>query len=556
MYNNIMISTKTILKRLIIYIACLTPPILLAVCGVFRIFPFNELETLYYIVISVIFIRYIYERVVGGGVLKRLMMAISILMLFLFCARFAKYKFFHEAETIKRFCWYLYYIPRLLIPQLTFLAAINIDRRNRPHISKRSYLCLGITIILIALVLTNDSHQLVFGFNPGFENWDNDYSYGPMLFGVLGWEYLFYILSFVVMIFKCRVSKVVHLAWLALVPWVIGLSLAAADILGYGPEFYGYGIMDATRTLGFTVAFFLDICMNVGFIPTNRSHRLVITISSIAAQITDNSGKAIYASKSARKVAEEWMTKPEPIIEGDTLIRRVKIRNGYGFWEQDISDINRVNEELLDIQERLREEGELTRLENELKEKQAKINSRTKLYSRISEGTKRESAEIIKITNGITETSTLEEVKMAGKRICIFGAFIKRYANLMLLAENNRTVNIMELGLAILESLKYLNSYGITGDYMGNSKDELNGNQLLAMYEVFVRILEDNLDSLKAVYVRLDFDGCLKIILEGVYVNIEEALREKIEATGVSISIIHEDQVSYVRLKAGKEIVL
>ena len=41
--------------------------------------------------------------------------------------------------------------------------------------------------LFTTLVLTNDCHQLVFGFRPGFENWSGDYTQLPLFFVLYGW---------------------------------------------------------------------------------------------------------------------------------------------------------------------------------------------------------------------------------------------------------------------------------------------------------------------------------------------------------------------------------
>lgn len=45
-----------------------------------------------------------------------------------------------------------------------------------------------ITAVVVLLVLTNDLHQQVFRFQPGFANWYVDYSYGQVFPIVTVWQ--------------------------------------------------------------------------------------------------------------------------------------------------------------------------------------------------------------------------------------------------------------------------------------------------------------------------------------------------------------------------------
>lgn len=123
----------------------------------------------------------------------------------------------------------------------------------------------------------------------------------------------------------------------------------------------------------------------------------------------------------------------------------------------------------------------------------------------------------------------------------------------MLLAEDNEKVNIMELGLAVQESLRYLNAYGIPGDYMGDSVAHINGRSLLVIYELFEGLLEKNMDGLQAVYVRIVGEGLVKVTLEGVTAEISPEEKALMASENINYEVIYEDEVTYIRIFAGKE---
>lgn len=392
------------IKRLFFCILLLVIPVLSYTNVIPNKAPFYEVNRIYLIALAVVLTRYYYERIAERGVMKRMLIDISLLMMFWFIAVFCKYKIFIDFTVLKRFCWYAYYIPMLFIPLLVFFTALSMDIVENEHIPARWHWMIVVTAIFVLFVLTNDMHQLVFKFNPGFENWDNDYSYNLIFYFLTVWEYGLYIAAFVVMIIRCRVAYMRKSAWVVLIPFAIGIPTAIMIALGYGFRIKGQLLLDVSTVLCFMVAAFIDACIQIGLIPGNKSHSEILEYSSLAAQITDKQGGIIFASKKASDNAVEWLKKSSDyIIDGDTAIIRKDIRNGYGFWQQDIADINRINEELLEIQERLQEESELTRLENKLKEKRLKIEARTRLYDLIAENTKKQSEEIYRLADSISE---------------------------------------------------------------------------------------------------------------------------------------------------------
>jgi len=313
---------KTACKRMLLFSAFLIVQILNSVMVIPRIPPLMGIDSIFLIIASVLFMRYLEGCVAEGGLMKRMLIWISIMMLLWFVLRFAKYKCFHEIEEIKRFCWYLYYIPMLSIPLLTFFSAVNIDTRQG-KLSSRLHWMIAVTVLLILLVLTNDSHQLVFRFSAHFETWDQRYTYGISFFFIKAWEYGLYISAIITMIVKCRVDFLKHHAWVVLLPFIICTPIILIIAFDIGFKVNGEGVLDVSTVLVFMVASFLDISIQIGLIPSNRNYYEIFSISSLSIQITDNTGKPLYASPSASKHAERWLKTETPIIEEDTLIRRM-----------------------------------------------------------------------------------------------------------------------------------------------------------------------------------------------------------------------------------------
>lgn len=280
-------------------------------------------------------------------------------------------------------------------------------------------------------------------------------------------------------------------------------------------------------------------------------------VSSLALQITDKSGKVIYKSISSNELEDIHKSKTETILlDENTELYCEKISGGYTYWQNDISELNEINRKLEEVHSLLAEETELIRLENELKEKQVSIEQRTKLYELINARTIKQSKKIAYLAETALETEDAGLRNYNAGIICFLGAYIKRYANLMLLAENENMISIAELGMAIAESLRYLGNVDIPTDYVGQGNVKLPTDEVILLYEIFEKLVESTLSDLKAVYVKLaDSAGVvLKITLEGVNAVLDEDTRDKLFQAGIPVTIKYEDEISYIRFRLTREV--
>jgi hypothetical protein len=119
----------------------------------------------------------VYLRMLHRGV-RSAMLAIIALLLLRVALRYVK-TLFGEELFAARFIWYCYYIPLLLLPVFCLFMACVLDKpENEAKPPRPWFAAFAAACALIVLTLTNDLHQLVFTFNPGFANWTRDYGFG------------------------------------------------------------------------------------------------------------------------------------------------------------------------------------------------------------------------------------------------------------------------------------------------------------------------------------------------------------------------------------------
>jgi len=521
------------------------------------VFPWRMISSIYFLALGVLLVIYFAERIADRGKLKRRMLFCAWLIVTFMLLRMVRYEVFTAGTIFARYTWYFYYLPMLFIPLCTFYATLYIDGEEKREFAKVKHLFGVITTLLFLGVLSNDFHQTVFGFQDGFLNWENDYTHGFGFFVVIAWTYFLYIFSIVIMFKKCRLSKVKKRWWITIIPFAIGITMQLLIAFGKMPKVNGLMVINFPEAVCFMIALFWECCIRIGLIPTNKGYGELMRVSSLALQITDQNGATIYKSISANELKEADKKKTEPILlDENTELYCEKIPGGYTYWQNDISELNEINKKLEEVHSLLSEETELIRLENELKEKRVSIEQRTALYELINSKTATQSKQIAKLAeSALAEKDTKIRNYNAGL-ICFFGAYIKRYANLMLLAENESMMSTAELGMAIGESLRYLGNMNIPCAYVGNVDVKIPTDNVVLLYEIFERLVEESLSSLKAVYVKVENSSgiILKITLEGASAVLDEETKDKLFQVGIPVTIKYEDEISYIRFRLTREV--
>ena len=542
-------EVKTTLKRMALYYLLLAINILPCANVIADRFPTRNSSTIYLLILSVCLVMYYAHRVVKSGALSLMMRLLSWMGLLLILLRGIKYSAFAEVGVLARHTWYLYYVPMLLMPLLLFYISLLVSPKRDLGIPKGWFWVSVITIILIAFVLTNDSHQLVFSFHPHFENWDNDYTHGWLFYVITVWQYALYLTAIGVLIIKCRISSAKKNAWIMLIPFGIGVGINSLLLSETMPKLNGTQLIQFPEALIFTVAIELECCMQLGLIPTNTDYGKLFQKFSIAAQIADKRGTPIYASSLARPLtAAQFALDDASRIGEHTVLHKMPIPGGFGFWQDDMTALDRLNDELAEAKENLAQEAELIRLRNDLKEKETKIEQRTLVYDTIAKRTQRQSQAISRLAESARQSNDIEFKEASRKQITLLGAYIKRYANLMLLSQEQSVIAVGELGISVSEVLRYLNFCGIPSEFINNADGTVSADTALTVFEAFEALLEANYKSLRGAFVNLSEQGntvAFKLTLEHATAALSDELEQHLSSAGINCEIFQEEDVSF-----------
>lgn len=542
-------EVKTALRRMGFYYLLMLINIIPCAGIIPDAFPTRNLSAVYLLLLSVCLVMYYAYRISPSGGLSAMMRLISWMALLMLLLRGIKYSAFAEVAFLARHTWYLYYLPMLLLPLFLFNISLLVSAKESSNIGKKWLWIHAVTALLIAAVLTNDLHQQAFIFKPDFIDWDNDYSHGWLFYAVTVWQYALYLASILILLMKCRVIGSKKNAWLLLIPLSSGIVLNVLLLTGRMPKLNGFSLIEFPETHIFTVAVVLECCMQLGLIPTNTEYGKLFREFSIAAQITDKNGSPVYASKAAHPLAQEEFALPDNSRVGEhTLMRKMKLPGGFGFWQDDMTELDRLNSELAETKEELTQEAELRRLQNELKERQTKIEQRTLVYDTVAKRTQRQSHAISFLAKTARQSENVSQRDECRKRITLLGSYIKRYANLTLLSQEHSVIEAGELGLSVSEVLHYLNYCGTPSEFLQRGNGTVPAEAALTVFDAFETLLEANASCLHGVFAVLSAQE--RITLKLTFENLTESLSEEkvrqLDAFGVRSEEKREDDVTYI----------
>lgn len=449
---------------------------------------------------------------------KGLLFTSIALMILWFVLRCAKYDFFDAYDSVLRWLWYGYYIPMNLLPTLSLLAARRIGVEEGRSLRSEPLLLLLIPDALFTvLVLTNDCHQLVFGFQSGFENWSGDYTHLPLYFVLWGWMAVRYVGALGIIFYKCRISRSRRFVWLPLtcllVIAIFSIWYNATQFLSFPQPFL------LTETLCIVFAALWESCIQIGLIPSNIGYQEFFNASTVDAQIVDSDGQVRFSSEGAASLTDSqrrFATAAPLLLEPDIQLQSRATHGGRVFWKDDLTVINTLNRELEEARSALAEENDLIRAENEIKADQARLREQNRLYDYMADSVRPQLEEIRRLIGDLSPCA--HDFSQRLGKACVLNAYIKRRSNLMLLSEKETMADVTELSLCIRESMEYLAACGVLCSYQQDGTGSLRLGLACRAYDWFEMAIEPALPELHALLVRLSMEKgiwSLRMVMDG-----------------------------------------
>lgn len=516
-----------------------------------RGFPLLGVPTVAYLAITVAWVITIKRRVTFSYIKGYLVMG-GVAVILLFILRLMKWDFYAHILTVSRYTWYAYYIPITVMPLFSFLLATKVGRDMEDKNRTLDFVSIISWLALVIFVMTNDFHHLVFKIE-AYNEVRISYTYNFGYYVIVAWSVILTVASVVILVYRCRNSYARKLVW---IPLVIGLG---AGILmgiylalgGNSPVMFGKKLYNIQEVLAIMYIGIWESLLRIGLIPSNSDYDDIFKLANVKAAIADTEKNLKYMSNDAVKLERKDIVQAEQgkVIKLDEN-RRVKAKRlttGSVLWIEDLTTVNELNTSLQDAIERAQEENSLLEIENEIKAEKQIIDVRNRLYDRISLRTRKQLELIESI---IEKTEVLKEDRISAlKRCAVLGAFIKRQANLSILAEQYKTLKLEELRFAIRESLENVKLLGVDANVSGiKAETEFDGELLLFVYEIFEAVIEAAFPGVETIScILLGNDGIRFEVLMDTPAGLPDFSEFDLERYGGSIEVLHEDEGVYVR---------
>lgn len=425
-------------------------------------------------------------------------------------------------EYIARYLWYLYYLPMLFIPMLTLLVAMSMGKPEDARLPGWTALLYISTAVIFTLVLTNDLHQMVFIFPKDAVKWtSSDYDYGIGYYLVIIWMLSCILVTLAIMLKKCRIPHSRKRIWMPIIPILMLLAYTALYYNGVPWLMVVAGDMTVVHCLMYAAT--LELCIRCGLIRSNTHYRELFDASTIGAQITDDEYEVYLSSNTARQISKKILRQTEAgsvLLDDGVRLCAAPIHGGHILWQEDISDLLCVLEQLSDTKSELQEYSVLLEKENEQRRRRCKLEEQKRLYKAVQQIIAPAMERLAGLIRQLSSAKNQETEKLLYGKIAVVGAYIKRRSNLVFLSDRTGTVASEELLLCLNESVSNLRLMGIACAVSFNLDNIIDGKSAGMLYDFFEAVVEmtwEKIPAFNVVVTQNTEHYNIMLMLEGCY---------------------------------------
>lgn len=454
--------------------------------------------------------------------LRLYLLGIAGSMLLWFGLRTIKYFFvpFGADPALNRMLWYAYYIPMLTIPVQSLFAALALRKPEYYQPSGWIQFAWLVTAGLVLLVLTNDFHQLVFSFSQPYPAWsDTGYSYEKLYWVVIGWMTGCSVIALGIMICKCSIPQKKTFLWLPMIPMALMGIYGSLCVVMW--ELVKPFAGDITAVYCVLIGMTFESCIQCGLIQSNTRYAQLFEISTVAAQITDRNLHLIYTSENAGDFDQESLEQAKEesvVLEEGIRLCAAPISGGFVFWQEDISRLMDLIEELKGTREELRSYNGLLEEENKQKRRRRQLEEQKRLFEAVERPVRFHLDLLTSYVERLEQTQDDEEISRILGWMTVIGAYIKRRTNLVMLGDEAKMLPAEELCFCLQESLSNLQHNQISCGLQFQQSGVLPLELVETFFDFYEACVECSLETITDLVVLTgedDQDWKLTLLLSG-----------------------------------------
>ena len=465
----------------------------------------DQCRTCTYLGIYCAWVIYLNKHVVQKK-MRQYLTAIGCLMVCWFFLRTVKYHILLDPLG-GHICWYLYYIPMILIPTFGLSATLLMDGEEKKTTKWITGILLFFSVVLIVCVLTNDLHQQVFRFEGPVPYSDKNYGYGILFMLIQLWIIACLVIMEILLVKKSRIPDRKRF-WLPVIPGMLLLGWNIANLLRlpFIKTFAG----DMTAICCLLMAAIFQGCILCGLIQTNsRYFELFQATGGLDAEITDDSFRRYYFSGEFPELSKDLrdsIIAKSSVQERGIRINHLPVKGGHLFWSEDISVLLDQYQDIQEQQEELTARNQLLRKTYKKEADRRKLEEQNRLLNIIQSQTSRQYELLSHYMEKLEQTDSREEYELILSKIVVVGTYLKRWKNLMLTRYSSRedSLTMADLKQSLAESCENLKLCEIKAAYFVQDKEkQLRADDVLKCYDFFEWLVEQLFDVMNSVFFRV-----------------------------------------------------
>lgn len=457
----------------------------------------------------------VYDRIMNRSISRYLIVLVGLMMFWLLM-RTLRHTVFLNNFLLERWCWYTYYIPMILIPQICLFAVKYIGKPEEYRLPKKWYLMYIPSLSLIIGILSNDLHQWAFYFQQEHRNGLDIYGHNILYYVAIAWIFFCIAIMIAEIIKQCRIPETHKTIWLPISMMCVG---ALYSIL-YALNSNLFGFIEITVALCFIVVAIWESSIKTGLVQSNTHYNELLKYSDLGVAVVDNDYTIHYRSNNAVTLSKEKMQKIQTapvMLDGGIRVSGSRIKGGYTLWQEDLSELLNILDELKELREELKDSNAVT-MQNYRMDKQIRaLAEKNRLHDELHKHTAHQIDLLNDWLKKLAEADNPQEKRELLRHIVVVGAYLKRRNNLILVGEQDGKIKAEELELSIKEMMKNLQLADINCGCVVQLDNELSTDIVMKLFDFYEYVVENSFDGLSNLLARFffrdnSFYGCIDTV--------------------------------------------
>ena len=373
---------------------------------------------------------------------------------------------------LARYLWYCYYIPMALVPPLCLSCALRSAGLGLGEKGKRHRAAVAsASALFIAGALTNDLHQLFFTFDSPNPGTVGKYFYGPAYWAFLAYTAVCFIGFFAVLWRSCTSvlrSLLVPSATVA----VGGFLLSSAYIFR----------LEWARTLNFSLIYgilvivALELCLDLGIIPSTRSFARVFFMLPFDRKIISRDG-TLAGSLAGRPLPDVFTLPAYP----DDVFFAWPLSGGSALLTRDMSNMRSLGRQLMARRADLEQDRRTLEHDRDLAELLAGLEAESRLVDDVERALSDSMREVSDVLRNLPQEPGARLRELERARMIV--AYCKRKGSLVLAEAADPELDRDRIRLIANELASDLRAVGIDCAAIASLSRPLAAQQMSVLYD-------------------------------------------------------------------------